>query len=86
MRRPRYAFPVICFTLNRPKELSFTFADVVINQSSRPYYNDDYVVTPRVFEQTLETKEKTMRDDLTITEIPLAEVSNPQGGITATIG
>lgn len=51
-----------------------------------PYFNGPYNVTPRKVEQTLETKNKSMRDNVTVEEIPYSEVSNPQGGITATIG
>lgn len=51
-----------------------------------PYFNGPYNVTPRKVEQILETKNKSMRDDVTVEEIPYSEVSNPQGGITATIG
>lgn len=50
------------------------------------WYEGSYEVTPRTGEQTLPTKEKTMRDDLTIKSIPFAEVSNPQGGYTVNIG
>lgn len=50
-----------------------------------PYYDGDYNVVPKVTNQVLETKNKSMRDDVTIEEIPYAEVSNPQGGVTATI-
>ena len=49
-------------------------------------YNGDYTVRPLVEPQTLETKHKIMTDDLTILEIPYAEVTNTSGGMTATIG
>lgn len=54
--------------------------------SPLPYYDGIYEVTPRKVEQILDTKNKSMRDDVTVKEIPYLEVSNPQGGITATIG
>ena len=51
-----------------------------------PWYLGDYVVDPRKVEQTLETKNKSMRDDVTINPIFYAETSNPSGGLTVIIG
>lgn len=48
-------------------------------------YAGPYEVVPLVTSQTLETKHKTMTQDLTICEIPYAAVSNTAGGLTATI-
>lgn len=47
-------------------------------------YEGPYEVTPMTVDQTLETANKLMREDVTIYEIPYAEVAN-QYGITATI-
>lgn len=49
-------------------------------------YSGEYDVIPSTTMQTLETKHKAMGDDVTIQEIPYAEVSNTSGGVTATIG
>ena len=49
-------------------------------------YTGEYVVIPKFTEQVLATKNKTMQDDVTVKEIPTAEVSNPAGGLTLTIG
>lgn len=52
-----------------------------------PPYEGEYVITPKPFtEQVLETKNKSMTDDVTVLEIPYSEVVNPQGGKTANIG
>ena len=52
-----------------------------------PPYEGEYVITPKPFlEQVLETKNKSMTDDVTVLEIPYSEVANPQGGKTANIG
>lgn len=51
-----------------------------------PYYDGSYNVIPRIVGQTLETKNKSMRDDVTVDPINYAEVTNPQGGKTVTIG
>lgn len=51
-----------------------------------PWYEGAYVVDPRKVEQTLETKNKSMRDDVTVNPIFYAETSNLGGGLTAVIG
>ena len=51
-----------------------------------PYYTGTYVVDPRKVDQTLETKNKSMRDDVTINPIFYAETGNIGGGNTAYIG
>ena len=53
---------------------------------TRTYYAGSYTVTPRVYDQVLETEEHIMSDDLTVETIPLERVSNEQDGVTATIG
>ena len=51
-----------------------------------PNYEGDYVVTPKAHvEQILETKNKSMTDDVTVLEIPYSEVTNPEGGKTVNI-
>lgn len=50
-------------------------------------YTGPYIVVPKTAQSTiLATRNKTMRDDVTVLEIPYAEVSNPIGGKTAIIG
>lgn len=49
-------------------------------------YEGDYVVTPKVVEQTMPTKDKIMGDDVTIKSIPFFNVSNTSGGDTVYIG
>ena len=51
-----------------------------------PEYEGEYEVTPKVTAQSLPTARKLMTKDVTIAEIPYAEVSNNSGGTTATIG
>lgn len=53
-----------------------------------PYipYEGPYEVIPDFIDQTLETATKIMSDDVVVKEIPVAEVSNPAGGVTLTIG
>ena len=51
-----------------------------------PWYLGDYEVDPRKVEQTLETANKSMREDVVIHPIFYAETSNLSGGLTAIIG
>lgn len=50
------------------------------------FYEGDYTVIPRVYQQILETKDKVMLDDVTVEVIPLSKVLNLQNGYTVTIG
>lgn len=68
-------------------EFDIDFAEAVIVQGDRlPNYEGSYEITPRVVEQMLGTKDKSMIDDVTVNAIPYVEVSNIGGGYTATIG
>lgn len=51
-----------------------------------PSYAGSYRVSPSFLDQTLETAGLVMNDDLTIKQIPIAEVSNNSGGVTVIIG
>ena len=57
----------------------------VIKDYELPIYDGDYVVTPKVVEQYLETDNRAMVDDVTILAIPFYETSNPAGGNTVFI-
>ena len=56
-----------------------------INIGGKPY-DGEYVVTPKVSEQQLETKGAIMHDDVTVRAIPFFNVGNQSGGSTAYIG
>lgn len=49
-------------------------------------YEGKYDVTPAADAQVLETKDKRMRDNVTVKAIPFFEVSNNSGGNTVYIG
>ena len=51
-----------------------------------PYYEGEYEITPKWENITLNTKQKSMKDNVKVTEIPYLEVENPQGGVTVVIG
>lgn len=80
--------------MNRVCEIvtTLTTGDVLLEGSLEigsggrlPNYEGSYSVIPKTYEQTLETKNKSMIDDLVVEEIPYSEVSNPSGGKTVNI-
>lgn len=54
-------------------------------QETVPEYAGNYEVTPKTTEQILETKDKKMKDDVSVLAIPYFEVGNTDG-ITVIIG
>ena len=48
-------------------------------------FTESYEVTPTSSEQVLPTRLKTMRDDLTVHQIPYHQTSNDAGGYTVSI-
>lgn len=52
-------------------------ADVIIVKPEE--YDGEYTVIPKTYVQYLETTNKLMRDDVTVTEIPYDEVTNIYG-------
>ena len=54
--------------------------------SSDETYNGDYTIEPDITSQTMETKNKIMKNDVNILAIPYHEVSNEQNGTTVIIG
>ena len=48
-------------------------------------YEGDYTITPKVSEQKMQTKNKMMKDNVTIQQIPFHEFSN-ETGTTVVIG
>ena len=50
-------------------------------------YTGQYVVDPSIYyQQRLETEDKVMLHDVLVNAVSVAEVTNPQGGKTITIG
>ena len=56
-----------------------------VNTVDLPEYEGPYEVTPKVDDQTLETKDKWMSDNVHVKEIPYYETSNIQNGLTVFI-
>lgn len=57
----------------------------VIASVETELYEGDYEVTPKVEEQTLETKGKVMKEDVHIKSVPVYETTNNSGGSTVYI-
>ena len=85
-------FGVICGTVSQETGLTgsvnskWDVSGTVFIDGGREKYTGSYEVTPRANEQKLHTASKIMMDDVTIKEIPYAEVTNPAGGTTVIIG
>ena len=67
-------------------EVTLEIAEVVTGGGGTlPYYEGSYEVTPKAVDQTLETRMKSMHDNVHVLEIPYSEVENPSGGKTVNI-
>lgn len=51
-----------------------------------PEYEGEYVIDPKFEDITLETKKKSLYDDMTVKAITTLEIDNEQGGTTFIIG
>ena len=62
-------------------------SDITIKKIVYPYYEGETTVIPKIaMDQVLNTREKTVLEDITVKEIPVYSASNPQGGNTVYIG
>lgn len=76
--------PVLKCTIRSERPVLKGFVN--LSRGQIDIYDGEYIVTPKPFtEQILETKEKTMADDVTVLAIPYYETSNVSG-ITIYIG
>lgn len=60
-------------------EFELDFEEVQIVHTDYDPYGGPYEVIPKTYEQVLATKDKNMEDDVTVHEIPYAEVVNEHG-------
>lgn len=80
------AAPSADFRLEAPPALEVGF-DVSIVAGKGDPYTGAYQVTPKIYGPVvLETKDKSMADDVTVLKIPQFEVSNEAGGNTLIMG
>lgn len=71
------------FIIEESEILDWEIEEITVIEAA-PEYEGPYVVIPNVYEQTLNTKNKSMKRNVTVTEIPYAEVSN-EYGVTVSI-
>lgn len=69
-----------------PEEYVLTVEPAVTVGVGGDPYTGDYTVNPDFSGKTLETKNKTMYEDVTVNPIEVVRVSNPSGGTTIYIG
>lgn len=67
-------------------EMGFQALQPITARPEGVYYEGSYEVVPQVEAQTLATKEKYLKEDIYICEIPYFDVSNTTGGLTVYIG
>lgn len=73
-------------TFQETTQLFATEFNSIYRISDAPFYDGDYVITPSVVPQYMETANTQMKNDVTIEAIPYYEVSNEHNGLTAIIG
>ena len=74
----------ITFREQYKMNVKFNLGTILGDDALQPW-EGPYSIKPKVNEQNFETRNKKMQDDLTVEEIPLQEVVNPQGGTTLII-
>lgn len=77
---------MVKFTLAKKQALSVAFSVSVLFGGGGEPYTGKYTVNPTFGTQTLETKNKHLRDNVTVQPIEVSRVSNPAGGKTIFIG
>lgn len=71
--------PAVDLTVDGPVTISFAL-DSGIQIINADTYDGDYTVSPKAFDPTvLPTKNKTMVDDLTVTQVPYYETHSDTG-------
>lgn len=78
-------FPVNFINDDETLEVKFEALQVLYIDDAE-YYEGDTLLIPNFIGKILHTEEKKMRTSVVMLPIPVHSVSNPQGGITVTIG
>ena len=76
---------MVTFELTQKTALSVAF-DVTIREVGGEPYDGPYTVTPDFETQELATKDRLLKDNVTVDPIAVARVENPAGGKTIFIG
>lgn len=77
---------MVTFELTQKAALSVAFDVTIHGGSGGEPYDGPYTVTPDFEAQELATKDKLLKDNVTVDPIAVARVENPAGGKTIFIG
>lgn len=77
---------MVTFELTQKTALSVAFDVTIRGGSGGEPYDGPYTVTPDFETQELATKDKLLKDNVTVDPIAVARVENPSGGKTIFIG
>ena len=77
---------MVTFKLTQKTALSVAFDVTIRGGGGGEPYDGPYTVTPNFKTQELATKDKLLKDNVTVDSIAVARVENPSGGKTIFIG
>ena len=77
---------MVTFELTQKTALSVAFDVTIRRGGGGEPYDGPYTVTPDFETQELATKDKILKDNVTVDPIAVARVENPSGGKTIFIG
>lgn len=77
---------MVTFELTQKTALSVAFDVTIRGGSGGDPYDGPYTVTPDFETQELATKDRLLKDNVTVDPIAVARVENPSGGKTIFIG
>lgn len=77
---------MVTFELTQKTALSVAFDVTIRGGSGGEPYDGPYTVTPDFETQELATKDRLLKDNVTVDPIAVARVENPAGGKTIFIG
>ena len=77
---------MVTFELTQKTALSVAFDVTIRGGSGGEPYDGPYTVTPNFETQELATKDRLLKDNVTVDPIAIARVENPSGGKTIFIG
>lgn len=77
---------MVTFELTQKTALSVVFDVTIRGGGGGEPYDGPYTVTPDFETQELATKDKILKDNVTVDPIAVARVENPAGGKTIFIG
>lgn len=77
---------MVTFELTQKTALSVAFDVTIRGGGGGEPYDGPYTVTPDFVTQELATKDRLLKDNVTVDPIAVARVENPSGGKTIFIG